>query len=112
MYRYAISHLGRQHDRVDLGSNGGCAGGRCRRAAMIKYALLGLLREHSDYGYQLKRRFDESLGSVWQLNIGQVYQALRALEQAGLIVELDTVGGGQPARRRYEPTAKGRRMLE
>ena len=54
---------------------------------MVRYALLGLLRERRDYGYHLKRRFDDRVGTAWHLNIGQVYQTLRALQKTGLVAE-------------------------
>lgn len=84
---------------------------------MIRYALLGLLQEQRDYGYHLKRRFDERVGTIWHLNIGQVYQTLRALERSGLISAIDDAPEAQgddqyPARRLYELTAKGKRVLE
>lgn len=79
---------------------------------MVRYALLGLLRERRDYGYQLKRRFDERVGAIWRLNIGQVYQTLRALERAGLIAEVSDEAGGQTGRRMFRLTAKGARVLE
>jgi DNA-binding PadR family transcriptional regulator len=84
---------------------------------MIRYALLGLLQEQRDYGYHLKRRFDERVGTIWHLNIGQVYQTLRALERSGLISAIDGAPEAQgddqyPARRLYELTAKGKRVLE
>lgn len=80
---------------------------------MVRYALLGLLREHRDYGYHLKRRFDERVGGVWHLNIGQVYQTLRALQRAGLVAAVDTPDeDAQPARRLFELTSKGLRTLE
>jgi DNA-binding PadR family transcriptional regulator len=80
---------------------------------MIKYALLGLLREQSDYGYRLKQRFDERVGTVWHLNIGQVYQTLRALDRTGLIVPRGAAGDDhQPSRRRFDLTTKGERALE
>jgi DNA-binding PadR family transcriptional regulator len=84
---------------------------------MIRHALLGLLREQPDYGYHLKRRFDERIGSVWHLNIGQVYQTLQALDRAGLIAEVSAEasnGGSEqtPARRLYQLTPKGLRVLE
>ena len=80
---------------------------------MVRYALLGLLREQRDYGYHLKRRFDERVGGVWHLNIGQVYQTLRALQRAGLVAAVDTPDeDSQPARRLFELTAKGLRTLE
>jgi DNA-binding PadR family transcriptional regulator len=81
---------------------------------MVRYALLGLLREQRDYGYRLKRRFDERVGSLWHLNIGQVYQTLRALQRAGLVVEVEGEPSNEPypGRRMFELTQKGQRMLE
>lgn len=84
---------------------------------MIKYALLGLLREQRDCGYRLKRRFEERIGALWQLNTGQVYQTLRSLQRADLVqesgIELDAPSsdGGRP-RRTFQLTPKGLRVLE
>jgi DNA-binding PadR family transcriptional regulator len=78
---------------------------------LIRCALLSLLREHADYGYRLKRRFDEAVGPGWQLNVGQVYQSLRSLERAGFV---RAAAGGEPAshpRRIFEITPKGLRYL-
>ena len=33
---------------------------------MLQYALLWLLHEQPDYGYRLKRRFEERMGGVWR----------------------------------------------
>jgi len=82
---------------------------------MVRYALLGLLREQRDYGYRLKLRFDERVGTAWHLNIGQVYQTLRALQRAKLVNEVDdgtSDGQPHPARRLFELTPKGHRTLE
>jgi DNA-binding PadR family transcriptional regulator len=81
---------------------------------MVRYALLGLLREQRDYGYRLKLRFDERVGTAWHLNIGQVYQTLRALQRAKLVAEVGegTSDGQHPARRMFELTPKGARTLE
>ena len=83
---------------------------------MIRYALLGLLHEHPDYGYILRRRFEERLGPVWRLNSGQVYQSLRYLRRARLIdvVLPDQVADGTEPRERcvFAPTEKGERALE
>jgi DNA-binding PadR family transcriptional regulator len=81
---------------------------------MVRYALLGLLREERDYGYRLKRRFDERVGTLWHLNIGQVYQTLRALQRAGLVIEIDGEETNEPypGRRMFELTPKGQRVLE
>jgi len=85
---------------------------------MVRYALLALLNEQRDYGYRLKRRFDDRVGAIWHLNIGQVYQTLRTLERAGMIAAIDGLDGAgathepYPARRLYELTTRGRRVLE
>jgi len=80
---------------------------------MVRYALLGLLKEQPDYGYRLKLRFDERVGTAWHLNIGQVYQTLRALQRSKLIAEVGGTRDGQhPARRMFELTAKGQRVLD
>ena len=80
---------------------------------MVRYAVLGLLRERADYGYQLKRRFDEQIGSLWNLNIGQVYQTLRSLKRLGLVAELPERQRGRHAERCvFEVTAKGERTLD
>ncbi|HEV7733810.1 MAG TPA: PadR family transcriptional regulator [Candidatus Binatia bacterium] len=81
---------------------------------MVRYALLGLLREERDYGYRLKRRFDDRVGALWHLNIGQVYQTLRSLQRSGLVVEVDGEETNEPypGRRMFELTPKGQRVLE
>lgn len=85
---------------------------------MIQFALLALLRLGPDYGYRLRHRFDSEIGSVWCLNVGQVYQALQTLEQKGLVVEVADPAasrdGGGPGRNRrmFALTEKGERSLE
>ncbi len=37
------------------------------------------------YGYQLRTSFERSTGSVWPLNVGQVYTTLARLERDGLV---------------------------
>ena len=83
----------------------------------VRHAMLGLLNEEPDYGYHLKQRFEERVGEVWRLNLGQVYQTLRSLERDGLIRrtdEDDTLPEDDQAaaRRRYELTSRGTRTLE
>jgi len=83
---------------------------------MIRFLLLGLLRERADYGYNLKRRFDARMGKAWDLNVGQVYQTLRALERGGFITALqstpeDAVGDSHVPRRMFALTPKGDRFL-
>jgi DNA-binding PadR family transcriptional regulator len=80
---------------------------------MLQYALMWLIRQRRDYGYSLKRRFEERMGGAWLLNIGQVYQTLQKLERAGMVVLVAGEGQEQyPARRLFELTTKGQRALD
>ncbi|MDQ0239206.1 PadR family transcriptional regulator [Arthrobacter bambusae] len=51
----------------------------------IRYSILALLQEQPRYGYQLRAAFEERTGSVWPLNIGQVYTTLNRLERDALV---------------------------
>lgn len=83
---------------------------------MIRYLLLGLLRERADYGYSLKRRFDARMGKSWELNVGQVYQTLRALQRGGFIAEVQgplcDLNEHHVPRRMFALTPKGERFLD
>ena len=71
----------------------------------IRHGLLALLERGPMYGYQLRSSFEESTGSTWPLNIGQVYTTLSRLERDGLVRPLPENDGGQ---RPYEITELGR----
>ncbi len=51
----------------------------------VRHALLALLSEHPQHGYQLKAGFEARTGGTWPLNIGQVYSTLQRLEGNGLV---------------------------
>jgi DNA-binding PadR family transcriptional regulator len=53
--------------------------------------MLGLLAEEPASGYDLARRFQEALGSVWPAQHPQIYAELARLSAAGLI-EVDSHG--------------------
>jgi DNA-binding PadR family transcriptional regulator len=52
----------------------------------LRYGLLGLLAEGPASGYDLTRRFSETLGPVWPAQHPQIYAELARLTEAGLIV--------------------------
>ncbi|MFD0823788.1 PadR family transcriptional regulator, partial [Micromonospora zhanjiangensis] len=74
----------------------------------IRHGLLALLERGPMYGYQLRAAFEESTGSTWPLNIGQVYTTLSRLERDDLVRPLPENDGGQ---RPYEITKAGRAEL-
>ncbi len=79
----------------------------------IKHALLALLHQEPGYGYELKKRFQESLGPIWPLQEAQVYNNLRILERAGLVtLEARVPQEKRPDRKEYRLTEAGRAELE
>ncbi len=70
----------------------------------LRHALLGLLAEQPASGWDLSRRFDDLLGSVWPAGHPQIYGELRRLEQEAFI-EVESEG---PRRRKaYQVTDLG-----
>jgi DNA-binding PadR family transcriptional regulator len=52
---------------------------------MLEMAILGLLKEASMHGYQLKKRLAETLGPFWQVSYGSLYPALKRLQRDGSV---------------------------
>lgn len=78
----------------------------------IKHALLGLLAQAPRHGYELKNAFEEQVGTLWHLNIGQVYNTLRILERGSLVVlHSQEQEGRGPARKVYAITEAGQQEL-
>ena len=49
-----------------------------RRAALLEFAVLGLLHESPMHGYELRKRLNTALGSFRALSYGSLYPALQA----------------------------------
>ena len=77
-------------------------------SAPVKFAMLALLQECSSHGYAIHGAFEERLGALWELNYGQVYQILAALEREGLVSGTSMRVGMRPPRRVYTITSEGR----
>jgi PadR family transcriptional regulator, regulatory protein PadR len=74
-------------------------------------ALLLLLRERPAHGYDLLERLPELTGEE-RVEMGNLYRLLRAIEEEGLVSsEWDDSSPG-PAKRRYELTPAGARVLD
>jgi DNA-binding PadR family transcriptional regulator len=52
---------------------------------VIELAILGLLKERTMHGYQLKKRLSETLGPFWQVSYGSLYPALKRLQKQGAV---------------------------
>lgn len=73
-----------------------------------RYAILGALTHGARSGYDLRRFFEENLGSFWRESYGQIYPILRKLQAEGLVER----AAGESARRKpYRITDAGRTAL-
>ncbi len=72
----------------------------------VREGLLALLADGPRHGYQLKTEFEGATGSVWPLNVGQVYTTLDRLERDGLVDHEATEDT-----KTYRITADGREAL-
>jgi DNA-binding PadR family transcriptional regulator len=78
----------------------------------IKHAILGLLTQRPMHGYELKNAFEETVGLLWELNIGQIYNTLRLLERDGFVeLHSEEQEGRGPSRKVYAITELGRQEL-
>ena len=71
----------------------------------LRFALLGLLSDQPMSGYDLTKRFEESLGNVWPARHSQIYPELNKLNREGLI---EIVEEGPRGRKVYQTTHAGR----
>ena len=84
---------------------------RARVERFVEPSLLLLLRERPLHGYELLERIPE-LGVEGRVDIGNLYRLLRALEDEGLVRSEWSADLPGPAKRTYELTADGRRLLD
>jgi poly-beta-hydroxybutyrate-responsive repressor len=84
---------------------------QARVERFIEPSLLLLLRERPLHGYELLERIPE-LGLEGRVDIGNLYRLLRALEDEGLVSSEWSADLPGPAKRTYELTDQGRRLLD
>jgi len=84
---------------------------RARVERFVEPSLLLLLRERPLHGYVLLVRLPE-LGLEGRVDIGNLYRLLRSLEDEGLVSSEWNAELPGPAKRTYELTAQGRRLLD
>jgi len=84
---------------------------QARVERFVEPSLLLLLRERPLHGYELLERIPE-LGVEGRVDIGNLYRLLRALEEEGLVQSEWSADLPGPAKRTYELTAEGRRLLD
>ncbi|SCK22457.1 DNA-binding transcriptional regulator, PadR family [Streptomyces sp. WMMB 714] len=96
-----------------------------RRAGILEFAVLGLLREAPMHGYELRKRLNTSLGVFRAFSYGSLYPCLKTLVQRGWLTEEhrhpqeshegDARSASLPVRRAkivYRLTAEGKEHFE
>ena len=85
-----------------------------RRAALLEFAVLGLLHDGPLHGYELRKRLTTALGIFRALSYGSLYPALRHLVDSGWIHETTEAATGSSKRPRitYELTADGKEHFQ
>ena len=74
--------------------------------------ILGLLRNKSLTGYELKKIFSISFAFFSGFSFGSIYPALRKMEKDGLITMRLEIQSNAPNRKIYTITAKGRQRFQ
>lgn len=70
-------------------------------------AILGLLKEQTMHGYQLKKELTATLGQFWQVSYGSLYPALTRLEKAGAVEKIFPKGEVKRSKNIYRVTSLG-----
>ena len=86
-------------------------GVRARVERFSEPALLLLLLEQPTHGYELLEALPALTGDE-RVDMGNLYRVLRALEEDGLVTSRWEAGAPGPAKRTYELTAEGKRLLD
>ncbi|GAA2738329.1 PadR family transcriptional regulator [Pedococcus aerophilus] len=94
-----------------------------RRTELLEFAVLGLLHESPQHGYELRKRLNAALGPFRALSYGTLYPCLRSLLDKGWIAAAVTgpgattgtptgTTGSKRARIVYELTADGKERFQ
>lgn len=77
----------------------------------VRNALLGLLAQGPQHGYELKAVLERELVPLTPVNYGQVYTALERLERDGMVTHLAVSQEERPDKKVYSLTDRGRAAL-
>jgi poly-beta-hydroxybutyrate-responsive repressor len=84
---------------------------RARVERFSEPAVLLLLRERPAHGYELLEALPPLTGEA-RVDMGNLYRVLRALEEEGLVRSEWNADAPGPAKRTYELSDEGRRLLD
>ena len=75
-----------------------------RQPGMLELPVLGLLKERSMHGYELRKQLGAMLGPFYQVSWGSLYPALRRLAKSGAVEKV-----AEPTASRRTTTKSGRK---
>jgi DNA-binding PadR family transcriptional regulator len=78
----------------------------------VKHAILGILAQSPRHGYELKTEFEERLGDLWKLNIGQIYSTLERLQAEAMVEPAGETPAAKTEKRVYRITDAGQAKFE
>jgi PadR family transcriptional regulator len=85
---------------------------RARVERFDEAALLLLLRDGEGHGYELADALGQLVPGDRRVDLGNLYRLLRALESEGVVTSEWRTGRSGPAKRTYELTRLGERLLD
>jgi PadR family transcriptional regulator AphA len=78
----------------------------------LKHAILAMIDVDKGSGYDLAKRFDQSIGFFWPSTFQQVYRDLGKLEASGLVSAEQVEQTGKPNKKIYDITSAGIEELQ
>lgn len=78
---------------------------------MLELAILGLLKERSMHGYELKKQLGARLGLFWTVSFGSLYPTLKKLERRGAVEKIFPVPQTSRRKQVYRVTEQGEELF-
>ncbi|PSB23608.1 PadR family transcriptional regulator [Stenomitos frigidus] len=78
----------------------------------LAHAILAILLDQPCSGYDLRKRFEGSVGFFWQASFQQIYRELSKLEEQGLLSFETIHQQSRPDKRIYQMTEAGKAYLK
>jgi DNA-binding PadR family transcriptional regulator len=78
----------------------------------LAHAILATLMDRPCSGYDLRKRFEGSVGFFWQASFQQIYRELGKLEEKGLVQSQAIAQQGRPDKKVFAVTADGEAFLQ
>ncbi|MFA5941347.1 MAG: PadR family transcriptional regulator [Sinimarinibacterium sp.] len=78
----------------------------------LAHAILVSLLDRPQTGYELGKRFDQTVGYFWKASHQQIYQELHKMAKAGWVQSETVAQSDKPNRIVYELTERGREALD